>query len=182
MAELTEHLMSSEHVFDGKLLHVRRDTVRLPDGGIATREFIVHPGAVMVIPVFDDGRLLVERQFRYPIGQVMLEFPAGKLDPAETPRVAAQRELAEETGYTADTWLHFHTHHPLIAYSTERIEFFIARGLHAGERRLDEGEFIETEIVSTSSLLSALKSGRITDGKTVTGLLLALQLGHICEK
>jgi ADP-ribose pyrophosphatase len=179
MDGLTETKISGEQVFDGKLLHIRRDTVRLPDQKTATREFVVHPGAVMIIPVFEDGMLLVERQFRYPIGQIMTEFPAGKLDPREEPLQAAKRELQEETGFSASEWLHFHTHHPLIAYSTERIEFFIARGLTAGTTRLDDGEFIKTERKTVDDLLRGIKTGEITDGKTTAGLLLALQLGYI---
>ena len=103
-AHLIETKVSSEQVFDGKLLHVRRDTVRLPDGSLATREYVVHPGAVLIVPVLPDGRLVVERQYRYPVGQVFIEFPAGKLDPGEAEIATARRELAEETGYAAATW------------------------------------------------------------------------------
>ncbi len=179
MDDLTETQRASESVFQGKLLHVRRDVVRLPDATSATREYIVHPGAVMVIPIFDNGDLLIEHQFRYPIGKVMIEFPAGKLDAGEEALTAAKRELQEETGYTATDWQHLHTHHPLIAYSTERIEMYCAKGLHAGVHSLDVGEFLRVERVSVAQLLAWLDGGKITDGKTVAGLLLALRLGLI---
>jgi ADP-ribose pyrophosphatase len=103
-AHLREETLASEPVFDGRLLHVRRDRIRLPDGGQATREFIVHPGAVMVVPILDDGRLVMERQWRYPLARVMLEFPAGKLEAGEPTLQCAQRELFEETGYRAREW------------------------------------------------------------------------------
>jgi ADP-ribose pyrophosphatase len=173
---LREHRIDSAVVFDGKLLHVKRDHVRLPDGNIATREYVRHPGAVMIVPVFDDGTLLVERQFRYPVGEVMLEFPAGKLDSGESPREAALRELREETGYSAQHCEHFHVHHPTIGYSTERITCFIAKGLVAGNTSLDDGEFVETQRISVSELLECVKNGELTDGKTVAGLFVALHL------
>ena len=153
---LTETQLSSEQTFNGKLLDVRADMVRLPNGGTGRREYIVHPGAVMVIPVFENGDVLVEHQFRYPIGQTMIEFPAGKLDAGEESLTAAKRELREETGFTALTWKHFHTHHPLIAYSTERIEFFLATDLKSGVNKLDDGEFLRVERVSCAQLLGWL--------------------------
>jgi ADP-ribose pyrophosphatase len=173
MKTLIETRVSSEQSFKGKLLDVRTDVVRLPDGAQATREYVVHPGAVMIIPVFENGDVLIERQFRYPMGKVMIEFPAGKIDPGEDPLIAAQRELQEETGYSATQWQHFHTHHPLIAYSTERIECYIASGLTPGPRKLDAGEFLEVERVSNAQLFSWITSGAITDGKTTTGALIA---------
>jgi ADP-ribose pyrophosphatase len=179
MTDLTEAQLSSEQVFRGALLDVRRDSVRLPDGNTGTREYIVHPGAVMVIPIFENGDLLVEHQFRYPIGRVMIEFPAGKLDPGEEALTAAKRELQEETGYTATHWQHLHTHHPLIAYSTERIEFYVAKGLTSGPHSLDAGEFLRVERISTAQLLAHFDAGRITDGKTVAGLFVALRRGLI---
>ena len=175
--DLTETQLRSEQAFKGKLLDVRSDSVRLPNGGVGQREYIVHPGAVMVIPVFENGDVLIEHQFRYPIGQTMIEFPAGKLDGSEEALTAAKRELQEETGYTAAHWQHFHTHHPLIAYSTERIEFFVARDLKSGKNALDDGEFLRVERVSVATLLALLDAGKVTDGKTVAGLLLALRLG-----
>ena len=121
-------------VFDGKLLHVRRDTVRLPDGGAATREYVVHPGAVLILPVLDDGRLVVERQFRYPLDRVCLEFPAGKLDHGEAPLDTARRELVEEAGFTARTWSSLGVIHPVIAYSTERIELCLPKASRTSAR------------------------------------------------
>jgi ADP-ribose pyrophosphatase len=179
MTDLTETQLSSAPAFKGKLLDVRCDTVRLPDGKTGTREYIVHPGAVMVIPIFDNGDLLVEHQFRYPIGKVMIEFPAGKLDSGEEALTAAKRELQEETGYTATHWEHLHTHHPLIAYSTERIEFYIAKGLTPGPNSLDAGEFLRVERLALSQLLAQLDAGNVTDGKTVAGLFLAMRRGFI---
>ena len=171
-AHLREAKVTSEAVFDGKLLHVRRDTVRLPDGRLATREYIVHPGAVLVVPVLPDGRLVVERQFRYPVGEVFVEFPAGKLDPGESELATAQRELAEEAGYVAATWTPLGRIHSVVGYSNEAIDFFIAEGLTHVGARLDEGEFLEIVTLSLDEMLAALDRGEITDAKTVAALLL----------
>jgi ADP-ribose pyrophosphatase len=179
MSDLTETQLRSEQAFKGKLLDVRCDTVRLPDGSTGTREYVVHPGAVMVIPIFENGDVLIEHQFRYPIGQVMIEFPAGKSDLGEEVLTAAKRELREETGYTATHWQHLHTHHPLIAYSTERIEIFVAKGLSPGPNSLDAGEFLRVERIAAAQLLAQFDAGRITDGKTVAGLFVALRRGVI---
>lgn len=167
---LIETQLDSERVFDGDLLHVRRDRVRLPHGGEAYREYIVHPGAVLIVPVLADGRLVLERQFRYPVGRVMLEFPAGKIDPQETALTTAQRELREETGYVAQIWQHLGTVHPEIGYSTEAIEMYLATDLtHVGEQ-LDAGEFLDVVLLSEAQLLAAFDAGEVTDGKTVTAL------------
>jgi ADP-ribose pyrophosphatase len=157
-------------VFDGDLLHVRRDRVRLPNGGEATREYVVHPGAVLMLPILADGRLVLERQFRYPVGRVMLEFPAGKIDPDETPLVTAKRELREEAGYTADTWQHLGTVHPEIGYSTEAIEMYMATDLAHVGAQLDEGEFLDVVLMTEDELLAAFDAGLVTDGKTVAAL------------
>ncbi|MDN3921628.1 NUDIX domain-containing protein [Roseateles violae] len=168
---LREERIDGAAVYEGHFLKVRRDTVRLPDGKEAKREYIVHPGAVMVIPLLDDGRLLLERQYRYPMGRVMLEFPAGKLDAGESPLVCGQRELLEETGYRAREWAYAGVLHNAIAYSDEGIHIFFARGLAAGERALDEGEFLEL-VTHTPAELDALASaGALTDAKTLIGLL-----------
>jgi ADP-ribose pyrophosphatase len=180
--DLIETKLTSEQSFLGKLLDVRTDHVRLPDGNTATREFVNHPGAVMVIPIFENGDLLIEHQFRYPIGKVMIEFPAGKLDAGEEALTAAKRELQEETGYTATSWQHIHTHHPLIAYSTERIEFFVATGLTCGADSLDEGEFLRVERVPAAQLFTWFDAGQLTDGKTVAGLFIAQRLGLLALK
>ena len=171
-ADLTEIKVESEMVFDGKLLHVRRDTVRLPDGNLATREYIVHPGAVLIVPVLPDGRLVVERQYRYPLGCVLIEFPAGKLDPGETPLATGQRELREEAGYTAARWQPLGRVHSVVSYSTEAIEFFVAEGLTHVGAALDDGEFLEIAALSVEAMLAALDRGEITDAKTVAALLL----------
>jgi ADP-ribose pyrophosphatase len=168
-AGLGEKTISSETVHQGKFLTLKLDTVELPDGTQATREFVVHPGAVMILPVFDDGRVLLERQYRYPLAKVFLEYPAGKLDPNETELECAKRELLEETGYSAREWFFLTRIHPVISYSTEFIDLYLARGLTAGERKLDEGEFIETYIADRAQVLDWIRSGQINDVKTVIG-------------
>ena len=170
-ANLREQLVSSASVFNGNFLKVKRDVVRMPDGAHATREYILHPGAVMIVPLLDDGRLLMERQFRYPMGRVMLEFPAGKLDAGEALLRCAQRELLEETGYSAAEWAHAGVLHNAIAYSNEGIEIFFARGLVAGQQALDEGEFLELVTHSPAELDALCASGELTDAKTLIGLL-----------
>ncbi len=168
---LREDKVSSEQVFRGRLLEVRRDQVRLPDGKPATREFIVHPGAVMIVPLLDDGRLVMERQWRYPLQRAMLEFPAGKLDAGEAPFACAVRELREETGYQATQWGRAGLLHNAIAYSTEGIEVWFARGLTAGPRRLDDGEFLDVQLRTLDEVAGLAASGGITDAKTLVGLL-----------
>ena len=171
---LIEHRVHQEELLRGRFLHAFRDTVRLPNQNLATREYVVHPGAVMVIPMLDtpDGlRLVMERQFRYPVGQVMTEFPAGKLDPGEDPWLCAQRELLEETGYTARQWARAGVLHPVIAYSTEVIEIWFAKDLSLGERQLDTDEFLDVFTASPTELMAACQQGLLTDAKTLTGLL-----------
>jgi ADP-ribose pyrophosphatase len=170
-AHLREHCLQSSAVYQGSFLKVKRDIVRLPDGGEASREYIVHPGAVMIVPILDDGRLLLERQYRYPMGRVMLEFPAGKLDAGEAALHCAQRELLEETGYSAREWAHAGVLHNAIAYSDEGIEIFFAKGLTAGQRSLDIGEFLDIVTHSTAELDAFAASGAMTDAKTLIGLL-----------
>ena len=171
-----EHLIETtertEQLLRGRFLDVRRDTVRLPDSGDrATREYIVHPGAVMVLPILDDGRLVLERQWRCPLQRVMLEFPAGKIDPGEDTLACAMRELEEETGYRAREWARACEMHNAAAYSTERIEVWFARGLVAGPARLDHGEHIEVLAMEAGELDALAAAGELTDAKTLIGLL-----------
>ena len=168
---LIEHRIDSQELFKGHFLHAFRDTVRLPSGLTATREYVTHPGAVMIIPLLDDGRLLMERQYRYPMQQVMLEFPAGKLDAGEKPQHCAQRELREETGYSATHWAHAGVMHPVISYSTEFIDIWFARGLQPGPRQLDEGEHLDIWSMGITEFFAACQQGLITDAKTLTGAL-----------
>ena len=164
---LVETQLASELSFKGELLEVRSDKVRLPNGDTGRREFVVHPGAVLTVPVLADGRLVLERQFRYPVRRVMLEFPAGKLDAGEPPIACAKRELEEEAGYSAATWKKLGTIHPGIGYSTEFIEMYEATGLtHVGQR-LDDGEFLDVVAMTEDELLATYDCGGFTDGKSV---------------
>lgn len=171
MKDLTEHFVSGEQVFDGRLLKVRRDLVRLPDGSHGEREYIRHPGAVAVVALFDDGRVLLERQFRYPQGREFIEIPAGKLEPGEPPLETGKRELLEETGYSAREWTRLGVVHTAIAYTDEAIELFLARKLSNGIAKPDAGEFLETLIVPFADAVTMVRDGRITDVKTVAALL-----------
>lgn len=176
MAELPDHdaalketCITSEVAYQGPFMTVKFDTVRLPDGKHATREYVKHPGAVMVIPLFDDGRVLMESQYRYAMGKVMYEYPAGKLDPNEDSLTCAKRELLEETGYTAREYIYLTRVHPIISYSTEFIDIYVARGLTAGERKLDDGEFLETFIAKLSDVSEWVRTGQLSDVKTIIG-------------
>ena len=168
---LVERRVKSESVYDGHFLKVRRDEIRLPSGKTAQREYIVHPGAVMIVPIADDGQLVVERQHRYPLDRVLLEFPAGKLDPDETTLHCAQRELREETGFQAREWAYAGRLHNAPAYSSEFIEIWFARGLVAGAQQLDEGEYLEVLTMPEAALFAQAASGELTDAKTMVALL-----------
>jgi ADP-ribose pyrophosphatase len=168
---LREHHQSGEVLVKGNFLELRRDHVRLPDGATATREYVRHPGAVAIVPLLDDGRLVLERQFRYPVGRVLLEIPAGKIDPGESTLACAQRELLEETGYQAREWARAGMVHNAAAYSTEVIELWFARGLRAGRQRLDAGEFIELCLLTETELERGVASGEVSDVKTLVGLM-----------
>ncbi|MBS0450969.1 MAG: NUDIX hydrolase [Proteobacteria bacterium] len=166
-SHLREERIDGTVLLKGNFLEARRDTVRLPDGHTATREYVVHPGAVVVIPLLDDGRVVLERQFRYPVGLVMVEFPAGKLDAGEDPLVCGQRELLEETGYSAREWARAGAMHLAISYSTEIIHIYFARGLTLGERQLDHGEFVDVFSAEADELLRWCADGTVTDAKTL---------------
>jgi ADP-ribose pyrophosphatase len=172
---LIEEKLDSEELFKGAFLNAFRDRVRLPSGVTAAREYVVHPGAVMVIPLLENAcgqiELVLERQFRYPVGRVMIEFPAGKLDAGEDCFECAVRELREETGYRARQWSHAGVLHPVIAYSTEFIDIWFARDLLPGPRKLDEGEFLEVFTASPEAFFGWCRDGQITDGKTLTAAL-----------
>jgi ADP-ribose pyrophosphatase len=170
-SDLTEHFASGGLVFDGNLLKVYRDTVRLPDGSQGQREYIRHPGAVAVVALFDDGKVLLERQFRYPHRREFIEIPAGKLEPGEPHLDTAKRELLEETGYIAAEWHRLGVIHTTIGYSDEAIDLFVARKLSKQEAKLDAGEFLETFSVPVDEAVAMIRDGRITDSKSVVGLL-----------
>lgn len=168
---LREHPVGGRVLHQGGFLELRRDDVRLPDGSAATREYVVHPGAVAILPLLDDGRVVLERQYRYPVGRVLLEIPAGKLDPGESPLACARRELREETGYEAAEWARAGVVHNAAAYSTEGIELWFARGLTQHGRRLDAGEFIELFPLTEQEFDALAGRGEISDVKTLVSLL-----------
>jgi ADP-ribose pyrophosphatase len=168
--DLTEGTVSSEQVYKGALLDVRRDVARMPDGSTAPREWINHPGAVAIVACTDEGRIVLERQHRYPLHVDLIEIPAGKIDAGEDPLATARRELREETGYTAARWTHLTTMHPLCAYSNERIEIYLAEGLTLESARLDEGEFLEVFTATLEEALGWIEAGKISDSKTIIGL------------
>lgn len=170
--KLIEKHLSTEEIFDGKILHVIKDAVRLPNGDESSREVIRHIGAVCIIPLTDDNEVIVERQYRYPIDEIITELPAGKLDSKDEDRLeAAKRELREETGYTADEWIDLGVFFPATAYCDEKITLYLARGLHKGERELDEDEFLDIYKVMLTELVDDVMAGKITDNKTQMGIL-----------
>lgn len=171
--DLTEHTVESKTVYRGRLLHVNEDTVRLPDGNLARREYIVHPGAAVMLAMPDPRTVVLERQYRYALRTHVYELPAGKIDPDEDPLTTAQRELLEETGYRARDWRHLQTLYPVVGYSDERIELYLARDLEYVGRTLDEGEFLEVFTLPLTEALQWVRDGRIVEAKTLLGLLLA---------
>ena len=174
--ELFETMVSAEESFHGRLLHIFRDVVRLPNGNQVTRELFRHWGAVCIVPLTDDGNIIMERQFRYPLNRVITEIPAGKLDSLEEDRLdAAKRELLEETGITADHWVSLGDFCPAAAYSTERITMYLATGLHRGERHLDQDEFLNIKEMPMEEVIKEIMDGTIDDGKTIAAVLKANQ-------
>lgn len=173
-SHLIETLIEGAQMYQGKMLDVRLDRVRLANGVESTREYVKHQGAVVVIPLLDNGKMIFERQFRYPLGQVLLEFPAGKIDPGETIDTTARRELLEETGYIATEWRHIGVMHPCVGYSDERLEIFFARGLvRQGEQNLDHGELLDILEMTLEEAENSVRTGEITDAKTIAALFWA---------
>ncbi len=164
--DLTETPLDGEIVYEGLFLRIRRDRARMPDGRTAGREFVLHPGAAAMVPIFPDERILIERQFRYPLKQVFVEIPAGKIDPGETPLQTAQRELVEETGWIAHQWAPLTSVHPAIGFADERIDIFLCRELERAEQSLDVGEFLELDYVTVGWMMDEARAGRLTDVKT----------------
>ena len=167
---LREERISGEDVYNGIFLHMKRDQVRLPDGSLAIREYLTHPGAVAILALLDDGRVVLERQFRYPIAKTCIEIPAGKLEIGEDRLLCAKRELAEETGYTAKKWSFIRRIHPVISYSTEFIDIYLAEGLTAGESKLDDEEFLDVFAAPLEQILAWIEQGEITDVKTTISI------------
>jgi len=171
--DLIETLISSEVIASGGMLTARRDQVRLPNGGQSQREYVLHPGAVVMVALLDNGHLILERQFRYPLRRVFIELPAGKIDKGEAPLLTGQRELLEETGYIAQEWVYLGLQHPCIGYSNEVIHIYLARGLTAGEHKRDEDEALHIIDASLQDCLAMVQRGEITDGKTIVALMWA---------
>lgn len=167
---LEEVCVESAAVYDGCLLHARRDIVRLPDGRTSVREYITHPGAVAILAILDNGNLLMERQYRYGPKRDFFEIPAGKIDPGEDILFTGQRELLEETGYVASEWHHLTTTYPCIGYGDEKIEYFLARGLVRQQQKLDDGEFLEVFELGLAEAVEWIRIGKINDSKTIIGI------------
>jgi len=163
---LREDRISSEDIYGGIFLNMKRDQVSLPDGNQAIREYLTHPGAVAILAILEDGRVLLERQYRYPIAKTCIEIPAGKLELDEDPLLCAKRELKEETGYTANKWSFIRRIHPVISYSTEFIDVYLAEDLLSGKSHLDEEEFLDVFAATADELIEWVEQGEITDVKT----------------
>jgi len=171
--DLTEHTLNSTTVYRGRILEVREDSVRLPDGSTSRREYVVHPGAAVMLAMPDPQSVVIERQYRYPLRSHVFELPAGKIDPGEDALDTAKRELREETGYRAGEWRHLLTTYPVVGYSNERIELYLARDLEYVGGSLDDGEFLDVLVMPLAEAIGWVKLGRINEAKTIMGLLLA---------
>lgn len=171
MRKLTEEKVSGEEIFKGRVVHLFRDTVRLPNGKLTTREVMRHPGAVAVVPITDEGEVLMVRQYRYPFETVLLEVPAGKLDPGEDCETCARRELSEETGADAEELIPIGEYYPSVAILDENIRLYIARGLTCRQAHTDEDEFLQLERIPLKTLVAQVLSGEIKDGKTQVAIL-----------
>ena len=174
MENLVEKKLNSKNVFKGHLLDVYSDDIELPNGNTSVREYIMHVGAACVVPVDNDGNIIIEKQFRYPFHKVLTEIPAGKLDSKKEPHLdAALRELKEETGYTAEKMVYLGEFYPTCAYSDEVIHMYLATGLEKGEQHLDEDEFVGVEKMPLEEAVQEIMKGNIPDGKTQTAILKA---------
>jgi len=167
-SNLDEHLISSAVLAQGNFLTLKCDQVSLPDGSQGEREYVTHPGAVVIAPILPNGNLVFARQFRYPCNQVFLELPAGKIDPDEDVLITGQRELLEETGYKANKWVKLGVQHPCIGYSNEIIHIYLAQALSLANQQLDEGEFIEVVELSMQAISDQIMQGKLTDSKTIS--------------
>jgi ADP-ribose pyrophosphatase len=172
-ASLEELCISSETIASGGMLTVKRDQVKLPNGNLSQREFVVHPGAVVIVPILPNGNVILEKQFRYPLHQVFIELPAGKIDPNEETLTTGQRELLEETGYSGKTWVKLGLQHPCIGYSNEIIHIYLAKELSFSQHMRDEDEHMEVFDLSVERIMQMILSGEITDGKTIVAMLFA---------
>ncbi|MDC0575458.1 NUDIX hydrolase [Nitrosomonadaceae bacterium] len=173
---LIEEKLSSQCVYEGDFLHMHQDKVEMSNGTLSVREYVTHPGGVVIIPLLANGDLVLERQHRYPLHQNFYELPAGKIDHNEDPLTSAKRELLEETGYVASEWRCITTLYPCIGYSNEKQMYFLAKGLDLRVACPDDGENIETFTLSFSEAIEWIRTGRITDSKTVSGLFWAEKL------
>lgn len=170
--ELVEVKTETKEIFDGSILHVYKDSVNLPNGEPAVRELIRHVGAVAVVPLTADGKVIIERQYRYPLDKVITEIPAGKLDSKAEDRLeAAKRELKEETGITAAKWTELGIYYPAAAYTDEKITMYLAEELDFGKQNLDEDEFLKIQAVPLEQLVEEIMAGSIGDGKTIAAIL-----------
>jgi ADP-ribose pyrophosphatase len=171
LPDLTEHHIETEQVVNGKFIRLHTDRVRLPDGSEAHREYVLHPGAVVIAAFIDDDTLIFEHQYRYAMGRHFIELPAGKIDDGEDKLACARRELREETGYVSDAWDYATTLHPTIGYANEHISLYVARQANYVGHQRDEGEFLEVFTMSLTEAVARIGRGEITDTKTAFSLL-----------